>query len=101
MGKIKYKIHIYFIGCPFINALTFKRFFLDTIAQSSSTTRTHTLDFTTHAKTETDYPEKTEIPATPQTKHPDFESLKSYIQLLLVVTLCKYIVNQRRRENLF
>jgi hypothetical protein len=44
---------------------------------------------------------KTEIPATPQTKHPDFESLKSYVQLLLVVTLCKYIVNQRRRENFF
>jgi hypothetical protein len=39
-----------------------------------------------------------EIPATPQTKHPDFESLKSYVQLLLVVTLCKYIVNQRRRK---
>ena len=27
MGEIKYKIHTYFIGDPFINALTFKRFF--------------------------------------------------------------------------
>jgi hypothetical protein len=26
-GKIKYKIHTYFIGGPFINALNFKRFF--------------------------------------------------------------------------
>jgi hypothetical protein len=50
-------------------------------------------------KTSTDYSEfrvkKTEIPATPQTKqHPDLESLKNYVQLMLVVALCKYVVNQ-------